>query len=40
MSLINKWKNLGWYPDNVVLKNNENIEKNLLKFIKFISISL
>ena len=25
MSLINKWKNLGWYPDNVVLKNNENI---------------
>ena len=40
MSLINKWKNLGWYPDNVVLKNNENIEKNLLKIYKIYQYKL
>ncbi len=34
ISLINKWKNLGWYPDDVILKNTENIEKNLLKIYK------
>ncbi len=40
ISLINKWKNLGWYPDNVVLKNNENIEKNLLKIYKIYQYKL
>ena len=34
ISLINKWKNQGWYPDNVVLKKSESIEKNLLKIYK------
>ncbi len=34
ISLINKWKNLGWYPDDVVLKKSENFEKNLLKIYK------
>ena len=34
ISLINKWKNFGWYPDEVVLKKNENLEKNLLKIYK------
>ena len=31
IALINKWKNFGWYPNDVVLKKNENLEKNLLK---------
>ena len=31
ISLINKWKNQGWYPNDVVLKKSENLEKNLLK---------
>ena len=34
ISLINKWKNLGWYPENVILKKNDNLEKNLLKIYK------
>ena len=40
LSLINKWKNLGWYPDDVVLKNNERIEKNLLKIYKIYQYKL
>ena len=40
ISLINKWKNLGWYPDDVVLKNNEKIEKNLLKIYKIYQYKL
>ena len=31
IALINKWKNFGWYPNDVVLKKGENLEKNLLK---------
>ena len=31
ISLINKWKNLGWYPENVILKKVDTLEKNLLK---------
>ena len=34
IALINKWKNFGWYPDDVVLKKGENLEKNLLKIYK------
>ena len=34
ISLINKWKNLGWYPENVILKKNDTLEKNLLKIYK------
>ena len=34
ISLINKWKNFGWYPDDVVLKKGENLEINLLKIYK------
>ena len=34
ISLINKWKNLGWYPSDVVLKKSEHFEKNLLKIYK------
>ena len=31
ISLINKWKNFGWYPKDVVLKKSESLERNLLK---------
>ena len=34
ISLINKWKNLGWYPENVILEKNDTLEKNLLKIYK------
>ena len=29
--MINKWKNFGWYPNDVVLKKGESLEKKLLK---------
>ncbi len=40
ISLINKWKNQGWYPDDVILKKNENLEKNLLKIYKIYQTKL
>jgi len=40
ISLINKWKNFGWYPDDVVLKKSENLEKNLLKVYKIYQTKL
>ena len=40
LSLINKWKNFGWYPNDVVLKNGDNLEKNLLKIYKIYQIKL
>ena len=40
MSLINKWKNLGWYPNDVVLKKSENLEKNLLKIYEIYQTKL
>ena len=40
ISLINKWKNFGWYPENVLLKKNENLEKNLLKIYKIYQTKL
>ena len=40
ISLINKWKNFGWYPDDVVLKKTENLEKNLLKIYKIYQTKL
>ena len=40
ISLINKWKNFGWYPKNVVLKKRENLEKNLLKIYKIYQTKL
>ena len=40
ISLINKWKNFGWYPENVVLKKSENLEKNLLKIYKIYQTKL
>ena len=40
LSLINKWKNLGWYPDDVILKKGESFEKNLLKIYKIYQLKL
>ena len=40
ISLINKWKNQGWYPDDVILKKNESLEKNLLKIYKIYQTKL
>ena len=40
ISLINKWKNFGWYPDDVVLKKGENLEINLLKIYKIYQTKL
>jgi len=40
ISLINKWKNLGWYPNDVVLKKSETLEKNLLKIYRIYQIKL
>ena len=31
IGLINKWKNNGWYPENVKLNRGQILEKNLLK---------
>ena len=40
ISLINKWKNFGWYPENVVLRKSETLEKNLLKIYKIYQTKL
>ena len=40
ISLINKWKNFGWYPDDVILKKSENLERNLLKIYKIYQTKL
>ena len=40
ISLINKWKNLGWYPENVILKKSDTLEKNLLKIYKIYQTKL
>jgi len=40
ISLINKWKNLGWYPENVMLKKIDTLEKNLLKIYKIYQTKL
>ena len=40
ISLINKWKNYGWYPDDVILKKSESLEKNLLKIYKIYQTKL
>ena len=38
--MINNWKYLGWYPDDVILKKSENLEKNLLKIYKIYQMKL
>ena len=40
LSVIDKWKNNGWYPDEVILKKGEVIEKNLLQIYKIYQTKL
>ena len=37
LNIIEKWKNKGWYPENVVLKKLKDWSYHFLKFIKFIN---
>ncbi len=34
INIIEKWKNKGWYPDDVVIKKNESLELSFLKIYK------
>jgi len=34
LSIIDKWKNRGFYPNDVILKNKETFEKNILSLYK------
>ena len=34
LSIIDKWKNKGWYPENVILSNKDHLEKGFLKIYK------
>ncbi len=34
LNIIEKWKNKGWYPDDVVLKKSERLETSFLKIYK------
>ena len=34
LAIIDKWKNKGWYPDDVILKNKDILEKGFLKIYK------
>ena len=34
ISLINKWKNNSWYPNDVILKKEDGLERQLLKIYK------
>ncbi len=34
ISVIDKWKNKGWYPEDVIIKNKDKLEKEFLKIYK------
>ncbi len=34
LNIIEKWKNKGWYPGDVILKKNENLESSFLEIYK------
>ena len=34
MAIIDRWKNKGFYPDDVILKKKDILEKNFLKIYK------
>ena len=34
LAIIDKWKNKGFYPEDVILKKNETLERNFLKIYK------
>ena len=40
LSVIDKWKNNGWYPNDVILKKKEILEKNFLNIYKIYQTKL
>ena len=40
LSIIDKWKNKGWYPDDVILKKKDILEKGFLKIYKIYQLKL
>ncbi len=40
LAVIDKWKNKGWYPDDVIVKKNEFFEKQFLKIYKIYQTKL
>ncbi len=40
LSVIEKWKNKGWYPENVKLKKNDKLEQAFLKIYKIYQTKL
>ena len=40
LSVIDKWKNNGWYPNDVILKKKEILEKNFLNIYKIYQAKL
>ena len=40
LSIIDKWKNNGWYPNDVILKKKEILEKNFLNIYKIYQTKL
>ena len=40
LSIIDNWKNKGWYPDDVILKKKDILEKGFLKIYKIYQLKL
>ena len=40
LSIIDNWKNKGWYPDDVILKKKDILEKGFLKIYKMYQLKL
>ena len=40
LSIIDKWKNKGWYPDNVKIKKKNLRKNNFTNIYKFINLNL
>tara|TARA_B100001121_G_scaffold34755_1_gene29512 strand:+ start:104 stop:2131 length:2028 start_codon:yes stop_codon:yes gene_type:complete len=40
LNVIEKWKNKGWYPENVKVKKNEKLEESFLKIYKIYQTKL
>ena len=40
LNIVEKWKNKGWYPDEVILKKSERLEESFLKIYKIYQAKL
>jgi|TARA_B100001741_G_scaffold313294_1_gene318911 DNA helicase-2/ATP-dependent DNA helicase PcrA len=40
LSVIDRWKNKGWYPDNVIVNKKDILEKDFLKIYKIYQVKL